>query len=314
MSKKFGARTILVTGGLGMIGAHAARALADLGHRVVVTAHRRTGVPSFLAGRVSVESLDVTDRAAFLALADRHEISDIVHLAGSVPGTDPLPYLRTDTTGLLNALDAARARGVRRFAVASSLGVYVGCSEIPWHEGLALSPAGLPHLIVAFKKAVEPLTTHALRDSGVEPVVLRIGSVWGPLMDPESPFNHVPPYLSAVRRGDRPRPLHADDGGDWCYAPDAGRAIALLTTAQTLRHTIYNVSGGRPFTNREFVDAVQAAMPGQRLDLLPGRQAGAGANPYLDTSRLSHDTGFSPAFDLAAAVADYVAWRAVNPR
>jgi nucleoside-diphosphate-sugar epimerase len=46
---------ILVTGALGMIGAHTARALVDLGHEVVVTAHRRNEVPSFLAGRVTVE-------------------------------------------------------------------------------------------------------------------------------------------------------------------------------------------------------------------------------------------------------------------
>ena len=32
---------ILVTGGLGMIGAHTARALADLGLEVVITGHRR---------------------------------------------------------------------------------------------------------------------------------------------------------------------------------------------------------------------------------------------------------------------------------
>ena len=63
---------ILVTGGLGMIGAHTARALTDLGQEVVVTAYRRTEVPSFLAGRVTVEALDVTDRDAFLALAGRH--------------------------------------------------------------------------------------------------------------------------------------------------------------------------------------------------------------------------------------------------
>ena len=132
---------ILVTGGLGMIGAHTARALVDLGHEVVVTAHRRTEVPSFLAGRVTVESLDVTDRDAFLALGDRHDISDIVHLAGSIPGEDPVRYFRTDTTGLLNALDAARTWGVRRFAVASSLGVYIGRTEIPWHEELALPTA-----------------------------------------------------------------------------------------------------------------------------------------------------------------------------
>ena len=64
---------ILVTGGLGMIGAHTARALVDLGHEVVVTTYRQTDVPSFLAGRVTVESLDVTDRDAFLALGKRYD-------------------------------------------------------------------------------------------------------------------------------------------------------------------------------------------------------------------------------------------------
>jgi nucleoside-diphosphate-sugar epimerase len=305
---------ILVTGGLGMIGAHTARALVDLGHEVVATAHRRTEVPSFLSGRVAVESLDVTDRNAFLALAGRHEISDIVHLAGSIPDEDPVRYFRTDTIGLLNALDAARTWGVRRFAVASSLGVYIGRTEIPWHEELALPTAELPHLIIAFKKAVEPLTTHSLQGSGVQPVVLRIGSTWGPLMDPESPFNRIPPYISAVLRGEQPPPLHADDGGDSCYAPDAGRAIALLISTETLRHDTYNVSSGRPATSRELANALEAITPGLRLDLLPGRQGGPGDDPYLDITRLSRDTGFAPKFDVAAAVADYVAWRADNPR
>ncbi len=305
---------ILVTGGLGMIGAHTARALDDLGYEVVVTTHRRTEVPSFLAGRVAVERLDVTDRDAFLALAGRHDISDIVHLAGGIPGEDPVGFFRTETTGLLNALDAARIWGVRRFAVASSIGVYAGRAETCWREELALPAAEVPHLIIAFKKAVEPLTTHSLQGSGVQPVVLRIGTIWGPLVDPESPFFHIPPYISAVLRGEKPRPVHADDGSDCCYAPDAGRAIALLMTARTLRHDTYNISSGRPAANCEFAGALQAIIPGLRLDLLPGRKDGPGDDPYLDITRLSRDTGFAPTFDVATAVADYVAWRAGNPR
>ncbi|MEU8607935.1 NAD(P)-dependent oxidoreductase [Actinoplanes sp. NPDC048791] len=304
---------ILVTGGLGMIGAHTARALIELGHEVVVTAHRRTEVPSFLAG-VTVESLDVTDRDAFLALGERHDISDIVHLAGNIPAEDPVGFFRTDMAGLLNALDAARAWNVRRFAVASSIGVYIGRPEIPWHEELPLPSAELPHLIIAFKKAVEPLTTHSLAGTGVQPVVLRIGSIWGPLMDPESPFNPIPPFVSAALRGEQPRPLHADDGGDSCYAPDAGRAIALLMNARTLRHTTYNVSSGRPITNRELADALQAVIPGVRPELLPGRQHGPGPDPHLDITRLTLDCGFTPAFDIAEAVADYVTWRSDNAR
>lgn len=305
---------ILVTGGLGMIGAHTARALVDQGQEVVVTSHHRTEVPSFLAGQVTVETLDVTDRETFLALGERHEVTDIVHLAGSIPGADPLGFFRADTIGLLNALDAARAWGVRRFAVASSLGVYVGRPEKRWTEDLALPTAQLPHPIVAFKKAAEPLTTNALQASGVEPVVLRIGTVWGPLVDPESPFFHIPPYISAVLRGEVPPPVHAEDGGDCCYAPDAGRAIALLMTAETLRHDTYNVSSGRPFANREFAAALEATLADVHLDLLPGREHGAGENPCLDIARLTEDTGFEPSFDVPRAVADYVAWRRENAR
>ncbi|MEV6489840.1 hypothetical protein AB0M20_14610 [Actinoplanes sp. NPDC051633] len=144
----------------------------------------------------------------------------------------------------------------------------------------------------------------------MQPVVLRIGTIWGPLVDPESPFYPIPSYISAVLRGDEPPPLHADDGGDSCYAPDAGRAIALLMTTETLRHDTYNVSSGRPAANRDFAAALQAVVPGARPGLEPGGQSG----PYLDIARLTRDTGFTPAFDVAAAVADYVAWRAANPR
>ncbi len=291
---------ILVTGGLGMIGAHTARALLDLGHDVVVTSHRRGEVPSFLEGRVTVEQLDVTDREAFLALGERHAITDIVHLAGSIPGDDPVEFFRTDTTGLLNALTAARTWGVRRFAVASSLGVYLGRPEIPWTEDLPLPSVDLPHLIIAFKKAVEPLTTHSLTGSGVQPVVLRIGTIWGPLVDPDSPFCPIPRLVNTATP---PPGVHADDGGDVCYAPDAGRAIALLTTAPELRHEVYNVSSGSPFTYREFASALGVTL-----------QPGGSNGPHLDISRLAEDTGFKPQFDIAASVADYVKWREDNPR
>lgn len=294
---------IVVTGGLGMIGAHTARALVDLGEEVVVTAHRSTGVPSFLSGEVAVEQVDVTDRSAVLELGSRYRISGIVHLAGSIPADDPVEYFRADTAGLFTMLDAARAWKVRRFAVASSLGVYAGHAESPWHEELPLPAVELPHLIVAFKKSIEPLTVHALQGSGVDPVILRIGSTWGPLMDPETPFNAIPPYVNAVLRGESPEPLCADDGGDWCYAPDAGRAIALLVTAGTLRYTTYNISTGRPLRNQELADAL----------CVPTVPGGTPA-PHLDISRLTEDTGFAPQYDIAQAVAHYTNWRARNPR
>jgi UDP-glucose 4-epimerase len=56
---------ILVTGGLGSIGSHTARALLGLGESVVLTAHRSTRVPEYLAdepsGPVVSEPLDTAD-------------------------------------------------------------------------------------------------------------------------------------------------------------------------------------------------------------------------------------------------------------
>jgi nucleoside-diphosphate-sugar epimerase len=74
------------------------------------------------------------------------------------------------------------------------------------------------------------------------------------------------------------------------------------------------VSSGRPSTHRELADAVAAVIPGLGLDLLPGRRPGPGTDPCLDITRLTRDTGFTPAFDITTAVADCVAWRADHAR
>lgn len=313
--------TVLVTGGLGSIGAHTALALADLGEQVVVTRHRRASPPSFLDGRVAVEQADLAHLEALRAVGDRHEITAIVHLAAvALEEPDPVAFMRRNTAMLLNALEVARAWGVRRFAVASSIGVYIGTPGPRWHEDLALVPATAPNSILAFKKSVEAITPQVLHGTGVEPVVLRIGTVWGPLGHPDSPFFPIPRLISATVRGEDPDltpprpPGFADDGGDRCYVKDCGRAIASLMRAGTLRHDTYNVSSGRPVANHEFVSAVNAAVPGAAASLPRGRHPGAPPeDPYLDITRLTRDTGFEPSFDVRAGVADYVAWLRESP-
>src|SRR5690349_7510775 len=193
---------ILVTGGLGSIGAHTARALLDLGESVVVTAHRSRELPEFLAGdagdRIVVEPLDTTDRAAFLDLGARHEITAVVHLAAApydLP--DPVAYLRAESTALLNALEAATSWGVRRLAVASTIAVYGGVEEVPWREDVPL-PVVAPHQIPVFKRSAELFSALAGAHAGFDAVSLRIGTVWGPLGLPDSPFFALPRLLSAA--------------------------------------------------------------------------------------------------------------------
>ncbi|KAB2370963.1 NAD-dependent epimerase/dehydratase family protein [Actinomadura montaniterrae] len=309
---------ILVTGGLGSIGSHTARALLDLGESVVLTAHRSTRPPEHLAGepagRVAVEPLDATDETAFLDIGKRHEITGIVHLAaGRFDLPDPVEYLRAESAALFNALKAAREWGVRRFSVASSIGVYVGVDETPWREDAPL-PAVAPHQIHAFKKTAELFTALAGDSAGFETVSLRIGTIWGPLGLPDSPFFALPRLLSAAVRGEDPDltpprpPAYADDATDLCYVKDCGRAIALLMAAERLNHRVYNVSSGRPVRYGDAVAAINAAVPGADITLPEGRNPDQPQGNHLDITRLTEDTGFQPEYDVERAVSDYAAW------
>lgn len=309
---------ILVTGGLGSIGSHTARALLDLGETVVLTAHRSTGLPEFLADepgdRVFVEPLDTTDASAFLDIGKRHEITGIVHLAATqfnLP--DPVEYLRAESAALLNALKAAKEWGVRRFSVASSIGVYVGVEQKPWREDAPL-PVLAPHQIHAFKKTAELFTTLIGSGAGFGVVNLRIGTIWGPLGLPDSPFFALPRLLSAAVRGEAPDlapprpPAYAEDATDLCYVKDCGRAIALLMQTERLNHSIYNVSSGRLVRYGEVVDAINAAIPGANITIPDGRNPDRPPDNYLDITRLREDTGFEPEYDVAHAVPDYIDW------
>jgi UDP-glucose 4-epimerase len=312
------AAMILITGGLGSIGSHTARALLDLGESVVLTAHRSTQVPEYLAdepgGRVVVEPLDTADKAMFLDIGKRHEITGIVHLAaGRYDLPDPVEYLRTETLGLLNALEAARVWDVRRFSVASSIGVYVGVDEIALREEAPL-PVLAPHQIHAFKKAAELFATLTGDSAVFDAVSLRIGTIWGPLGLPDNPFFALPRLLSAAVWGEDPDltpprpPAYAEDGTDLCYVKDCGRAIALLMVAERLNHRIYNVSSGRLVRYSEVVAAINAVVPGANITLPEGRNPDRPPDNYLDTTRLRADTGFQPQYDVERAVSDYVGW------
>jgi UDP-glucose 4-epimerase len=310
---------MLITGGLGSIGSHTARALVDLGESVVLTAHRSTQLPEYLAdepgGRVVVvEPLDTTDEAAFLDIGKRHEITGIVHLAsGPYDLPDPVEYLRAESLGLLNALKAATVWGVRRFSVASTIGAYAGVDEVPWREEAPL-PVVAPHQIHVFKKTAELFATLAGDAAGFDTVSLRIGTIWGPLGLPDSPFFALPRLLSAAVWGEDPDltpprpPAYAEDATDLCYVKDCGRAIALLMLAERLNHRIYNVSSGRLVRYGDVVAAINAAVPGANITLPEGRDPDRPRDNYLDTTRLRTDTGFRPEYDVERAVPDYVDW------
>ena len=316
---------ILITGGLGFIGSATVQALLDAGEQCVLVQRSHADVP---AGRfdapVVVEQADATDLDALLAAGRQHGITGIVHLAGSMPwppsSEPPVQAARRSLGSLFNVMQAAQEWGVKRVALASTIGVYGGARvplEGPLAEDMPLSMSS-PHLIPTFKKVSELLGGHLADATGIEVVNLRISGTWGPLGHSPDPFFPAPQLIHAAAHGRVPdlsgvsRRMHAEDSLDLCYVKDTGRAIALLQLTDRLNHRTYNVASGHATSNAEVAAAIRQAVPDAQVDLPSG---GETRQAWLDITRLRQDTGYEPVWNTERAAADYIAWlRAGNER
>lgn len=305
---------ILVTGGMGFVGLHTARALLDAGEEVVLTRfHAWRLSPSLepeLGGRLRVEALDLSDGWALLDTLRRHHVTGIVHLAAPALGGGPAQQYASALGGLVNVLEAARQHGTRRLSLASSVAVYSNAGAGPWREDLALPVASDSHT-AAIKKAMEVLGLHFADRTGLDVVVLRLGVIYGPLYHSMA---NLPSRLCHAAVGGRPPDLDgvlggpplADATADLCYVRDCATGITLAHLSDGLRHRVYNVGGGRAVPNRELASAV----PGASSALPAGGEPGG----WMDVARLCEDAGYAPAYDVGRGVAEYVDWLRSHPQ
>src|SRR2546428_12277546 len=104
---------IFVTGGLGFIGLHRARACLDAGESVVLTRYRSARVPPFLADevgkRVFIEPVDLNSPYLIMDAVRKHRPTAICDLFVPRRGTlPPGEDYRVKMEGFLPVLEAAR--------------------------------------------------------------------------------------------------------------------------------------------------------------------------------------------------------------
>jgi UDP-glucose-4-epimerase GalE len=145
---------VLVTGGAGYVGSHAAKLLAETGHDVLIVdnlaeGHRRS------VGNLPLVEADLLDRNRIASLLREHRIDAVMHFAAfayvGVSVKDPATYYHNNIVGSLSLLDAMRDAGVDRIVFSSSCATYGIPHKVPItedHPQNPISPYGFTKLVV----------------------------------------------------------------------------------------------------------------------------------------------------------------------
>jgi UDP-glucose-4-epimerase GalE len=148
---------VLVIGGAGYIGSHAARALKSAGHDVVIFDNLSTGYELLAAGFEFIKG-DMLDAAALARVLPRADA--IMHFAAHAyvgeSVTNPRKYFRNNVEGGLALLNAALEAGVKKIIFSSTCAVYGEVSKVPIDENIPrepVNPYGVSKLF--FEQALE---------------------------------------------------------------------------------------------------------------------------------------------------------------
>jgi len=132
---------ILVVGGAGYIGSHAARALRRSGYEAVIYDNLSTGFRRLAQGFELVEG-DIADEVRLRPVLAR--VNAVMHFAAHAyvgeSVENPRKYFRNNVLGALSLLNSALDSGIRRFVFSSSCAVYGVPGQIPITEQTAREP------------------------------------------------------------------------------------------------------------------------------------------------------------------------------
>ena len=315
---------ILVTGGAGYIGSHAAKALAAAGHRPVVFDNLRTG------HRAAVrygpfEYGDVAELPRLAEVMVEHRIEAVMHFAAlsTVGESTAAPQMcwRVNVGGLLNVLAAMRATGVARIVFSSTCAIYAAASaaNVLTEDSLRgpVSPYGRSKL-----SAEEVLADCAPAD-GIAAVALRYFNAAGAdpageLGEAHDPETHLVPLVLAAAAGQRPAldvfglDYATADGTcvrDYVHVSDLAAAhVAALGVAEPGRLKAYNLGTGTGFSVREVIATAERVtgrpVPWRPAPRRPGDPAILVADPALARAELA----FPPPRPLEEIVATAWNW------
>jgi len=321
---------ILVTGGAGYIGSHAAKALRLDGRRVVIYDNLREGHREAALGADLVVA-DTQDIGCLRAVMEEHRVTAVMHFAAwAAVGEsvrDPAGYYRNNVLGTLSVLEAMALEGVTGFIFSSTAAVFGEPEQVPITEDHPTRPI---NAYGETKLAIERALPHFERAYGIRSVCLRYFNAAGADPDGElgedhHPERHVIPLALLAAAGGEPLQVFGADYPtpdgtclrDYIHVSDLAQAhvLALAALENGAASTVYNLGNGRPHSVREVLDTVGRVTGLPVPHSLGPRRPGDPAVLYASSDRIKASLGWSPRFEALETIIDTAwRWRRSHPR
>ncbi len=313
-------KSVLITGGAGFIGSHAAERFLAQGWTVHVVDNFVTGKRENLPAGVTVHELELNDPAC-AALVRTLAPDVLVHLAAQMDVrrsvAEPVFDAQTNILGSLALLEAVRGMSPRpRVVFASTGGVIYGDHTVPPNvETFAKDPES-PYAIA--KLSVELYLAYYARVHGVESVSLRFGNVYGPRQDPHGEAGVVAIFCGRLLDGE---PLTVFGDGqqtrDYIYVSDVVEATwrastQLLPPVGLLDARSFNVGTGIGTPVLRVAELLMRAA-GRRADVVHApERAGEQRHSFIDVSKAERLLGWQPTVTLEDGLARSFEWFAAR--
>lgn len=264
---------ILVTGGAGYVGAHAAKALNEAGYGVVVLDNLSQGHQEFVRWGTFYKG-DVGDAALLRKIFTTHEISAVMHFAAlTLVGesvTEPAKYYENNVLQSFILLREMIDHGVKNFVFSSTCAVY-GIPEIvpipEEHPRAPVNPYGKTKL------AVEHMLEDFSRAYDIRYVSLRYFNAAGAeytasIGEDHTPETHLIPIVLDVALGRRKEvgifgtDYPTQDGTcvrDYIHVADLAKAhlLAVKYLEEEGESRAFNLGVGQGFSVREVIEVAR---------------------------------------------------------
>lgn len=321
-------QTILVTGGAGYIGSHAASALQKAGYEVIILDNLSYGHQEIVDDVLQVKLIvgDTSDRSVLDKLFTTHKIDAVMHFAAYIAVgesvQEPGKYYRNNVASTLNLLEAMLAHRINKIVFSSTCAVYGMPKEVPMTENHPHSPLS-PY--AASKDMVEQILRDFDTAFNLKSVAFRYFNACGAdpgglLGEDHYPETHLIPLalLTALKKRESLYIFGTDydtpDGTcvrDYIHVNDLADAhvLGLEYLLSGGESDVFNLGNGNGFSVREVIETAREVTGLEISAIESDRRAGDAPILVGSSKKVKEKLGWNPNYaDLKKIISHAWQW------